>query len=146
MPKIDFIRHAQSEFNIGIHKVDSDLSDNGKAQASKLSGEWDLVIVSTLSRCIQTLEFSNIKYKSIIYSDLCREFRNGSICDWKQGEEQNNESYEDLNKRINEFKDYLKLLSKEHSKILVISHACFMVHFMNLQRGIYNCELISYEF
>ena len=58
---------------------------------------FDLVICSPLKRTIQTLEYSNIKYKKIIYNKLFREFKT-DICDFFEDEEIIYENEEDINK------------------------------------------------
>jgi len=78
MPIVTFLRHAQSRFNIGFNEIDPDITDDGKIQAAQVSGYCDLVIISNLARCKQTLEHAKLKYTEMIVSELCREHRGGS--------------------------------------------------------------------
>ncbi len=148
---ITFMRHAQSNFNIGIRELDANLSDEGKRQASTLKGEYDIVICSNLKRSKQTLDNSGIKYKNVIISELCREQKGGSICDYIEGEDiKKIETEEELNNRIELFKKELKNIYDasepiKENRILVISHACFMIKLFNLRRCMYNCESLSYD-
>lgn len=49
--KIRLIRHAETESNVGKFKgKNSRLTENGINQSSRLTGEYDLVICSTLWR------------------------------------------------------------------------------------------------
>jgi len=143
--KVHFLRHGQSFFNIGIDGPDPELTDDGKRQASTVSGEYDLVIVSGLRRTMQTLEHSQIKYRERIMCELCREYRAGSSCDYKHDEVGVTETPEELYKRVSDFRNYLKHLVNGYSRILVISHAVFMQVFLQKYDGIGNCQLIQAE-
>ena len=59
---ITVMRHAQSTHNAsGDNSWNVGLTEEGRLQAREVSGEYDLVICSTLRRAQQTLEFSSIK-------------------------------------------------------------------------------------
>ena len=92
--EIVLIRHAESEFNVWKAKVDektkhlqpitlinSSITKTGQEQAKKLNVEVDLLLVSSLKRCKQTFEHSNIKAKNVIYDKLFREHQI-EICDY----------------------------------------------------------------
>lgn len=50
-----FLRHVQSQANIGNNSVDSPLSDLGIQQSKQLTGYYDLIICSPLRRTKETL-------------------------------------------------------------------------------------------
>ena len=124
---IILIRHAQSTHNaFGDQTRDCPLSGQGKKDAKAIKGHYDLVICSTLKRACETLEYSSLKYNNIIYTDLCREIRDGNPINLLLKEEESMESYEDIKKRIQTFKDFLKEQHLKYSKIAVISHGVFL--------------------
>lgn len=142
-----FLRHAESEFNIGISTEDSPLTLKGIDQASKLSGTYDLVICSPLRRCIQTLEYSNIKYSSMIVCHECREYISDKS-DLLPGEPIIMESELNLINRVTKFKNYLQSLSEKN--ILVITHADFIwyltsniVQSERFGRWVLNAEIVD---
>ena len=140
----NFLRHAQSEGNIGLNKKNPNLTSFGYSQAKEVAGEYDLVICSTLARAQQTLSSSRIQYRSLILSDLCREFRQGHVSEYFDYEDEKPESYSELKQRIEELKDLIRSkFNPNCTRILVISHAFFICHFCEIYRGIYNCELIK---
>ena len=125
--KVTFLRHAISIFNeLKISEKDCELSEAGKAQAAMLEGTYDLVICSVMKRTKQTLAFSNIKYKELIYSHSCREFR-CDICDFLPHENETDlESNEDLRLRVQAFREFLIKFESQKKRILVISHRDFI--------------------
>lgn len=144
---IQFMRHAQSRFNTGINEIDSGLSEHGKQQASKISGNVSLVIVSTLKRTQETLQYSKLKYNELMVSDLCREHKNSvnSLCDYLESEKNSRtlETHDDLETRIAKFKDLLDTQSKIHNSILVISHGYFMSTLLQIP-CVGNCAIVKY--
>lgn len=61
MEKVFFLRHAQSEFNAGNReKLDAPLTELGRQQAATLSGHFNKVLCSPLTRAVQTLELSQV--------------------------------------------------------------------------------------
>src|SRR6056297_4210217 len=115
-----FARHGESEFNIGIHGIDSPLTVKGIGQAKLLKGEFDLIICSPLKRCRQTLEFSNFTYQHLEISYLFRE----RVCDDSTMTEEEHCSYRGyqepfdiFNSRINKFEKELEKRCKEYNKI-----------------------------
>jgi len=143
--KVKFIRHAQSEFNVGINKKDPNLTDFGKMQALILEGEYDLVIVSPLKRTKQTLECSRIKYKHLVEMNDCREYSDGAICNSREDEDFS-ESHDEFIRRVNRFKSDLRnIIEKEgYQSVAVISHACFMCVACNVN-GVNNCQTIEID-
>jgi broad specificity phosphatase PhoE len=133
--KVHMLRHAQSEANIGIEKLDPHITDEGKRQASKMYGEYDLVIISPLIRTLQTLLHSNIKYEHIFVTELCREVRDGAPSNHILDEDYRPESYETFRDRVNDFRKLIRKKAEKHQRILVITHGVFMCHFAQLPGG-----------
>lgn len=125
--KITFLRHAQSIFNVHLtSEKDCGLSPLGIEQAQSLQGEYDLIILSTLRRTHQTLLHSGIVGKRILITDLCREQRK-DICDYLEGEDETDIEWEnELEERIEAFKQYLRVFCRPDEKVLVISHGDFI--------------------
>jgi broad specificity phosphatase PhoE len=124
--KVTFLRHAISIFNeMNTSEKDCELSEAGKAQARGLVGDYDLVICSVMTRTKQTLAFSQIKYKELVYSPICREFRT-TICDYLPHEDEKiPEPRESLLERVSKFREYLKE-KNQGQRILVVSHGDFI--------------------
>lgn len=125
--KIRLIRHAESTWNaLGDTSNNVPTTENGKNQAKNLSGEYDLVVCSTLRRARETIDNSNIKYKKIIFTDLCREHFDGNPSNYFSLEEHKKESQEELLQRTEEFKCFVGKLMKDNYKICVITHYGFL--------------------
>jgi broad specificity phosphatase PhoE len=124
--KVTFLRHAISIFNENNHsEKDCELSEAGKKQATDLSGSFDVVICSIMTRTKQTLTFSQIKYETLIYSPHCREFKT-TICDYLPHEDETlPESKESLKTRVEQTKAMIKE-NYPNKKVLVVSHGDFM--------------------
>ena len=123
---ITFIRHAESNGNLGNPAPNSSLSNNGIEQAKKLQGEYDLAICSTLRRARQTLDESQIVYNNVVFTDLCRESLDSNPNSHYNGEIPCSESDEQVVKRVNLFIDFLREKERDHSRIVVISHCLFL--------------------
>ena len=134
---ISFMRHAMR----GNESRDVGLVSEGIAQASKLEGEYDTVIISPLRRCRETLDHSKIKYKTLVITPLCRELRNGNIIDYMENEEIVTETMPSFSERLLQFKELLKFYKDK--KILVISHCVFIAYFTGMNRILNNCEIVS---
>jgi phosphohistidine phosphatase SixA len=128
---ITIMRHGESEWNVGLNKLDfnSNLTENGKNLAEKLEGYYDIVICSTLKRTLQTLEASNIKYNTLLRTNLC---------DGVDGK-----TKEQVINNVIEFKKYVKELDPVKNKILVISHMYFIKEFCG--KELRNLEKVKYE-
>lgn len=75
---ITLIRHAQSEWNaFGTQVPNVKITESGQNMAKSLTQEVDLCVCSTLRRARETLDYSNIKYKDVIFTDLCVEYLDG---------------------------------------------------------------------
>lgn len=125
--RVQFLRHAESIFNAqGTSEKDCNLSEKGIQQASTLSGNYDIVICSTMKRACSTLDHSNLTYGRLIFTDLCRE-KKVDICDFLPYEDESIlETDEQLEKRVRSFLYFLKSQVSKHQSLLVISHRDFI--------------------
>jgi len=102
---IYLVRHGQSFFNAFGHMTyDTKLTDFGKLQAKNIKLEVDLVVCSIMTRTIETLQNSNVKYTNIVYSKNAREHLNSNIINYLQNEDLVDESMEDFKIRISNLK------------------------------------------
>jgi broad specificity phosphatase PhoE len=137
------MRHAESTYNKYRHlQINCDITEEAKIKCSYIEGEYDLIICSSLKRAINTLYYSNIKYKELIITDLCREFKI-SICDFLENEPINYETLDNLYQRIDKFRTLLLKKSLKYQKILVISHTIFIKKMCKIKK-ILNCEITQY--
>jgi len=123
MEKVYFLRHAESTFNASSQKLDElncGLSSTGEAQARALQGQFDVIVISPLRRCRETLELSNIQATQIIVYDDAREMRT-DLCDFFPGEQIVIETEEEILQRCSRLKQELVTLSQT-KKVLVIAH------------------------
>jgi broad specificity phosphatase PhoE len=143
--KLTVLRHARSIFNeTGVSDKDCGLSEYGKKQASKLSGNYDVIVCSMMKRCRETLSESNIVYANIFYTPICREFKK-DICDYVEGEDETvPETEEELQARVENFKDYLSLIYFNR-KILVISHGDFLNRLTGKAVNFENGQMVEVE-
>lgn len=145
--RVNFIRHAESVFNANlISEKDCKLTEKGVQQASDISGNYDIVICSTMKRTCETLDHSQLRYGRLIFTDLCREKR-VDICDYLPHEDETKkESDEELEKRIQSFLYFLKSQCSPYQTILVISHGDF-IHTLGKKSQPYpkNAELQVHE-
>lgn len=150
---ITLIRHAESTFNsYGDLSRDCSITLKGIKQASKLNGYYDLIVCSTLKRARQTLDFSSIKYGELIFTDKCREIKDGRPINIYNGENKEKlfETEQEINKRIEEFINLLKELNTTYKNIAVISHKMFSKRLYNKilnknLKNLKNCEKIEIE-
>lgn len=142
---ITLCRHAQSTYNaFGDTTRDCPITDHGKQHASEISGNYDLIICSTLRRARQTLDASSLVYKNILFTDLCREIRDGNPINLLSGEDKavDNENAEQISARVDNFLKLLREMSQKYNKILVISHGVFLGYLSG--KNSYNCEQWTY--
>ena len=143
MPKIVFIRHAESEYNrdgIWAGRVDCSLTEKGIESAKKLGNtienNFDAIYCSPLKRAKQTLEaiFPNAKP---IYDERIIEI---SIGEWEDKKKDlfdthlrelfrkglytppGAESHQDVDKRACNFVEELFEKYKNNERILVVTH------------------------
>ena len=132
---VEFLRHCESFYNVicrddiicqdSVDFLDCGLSPDGIKQAGNLKGVYDLVIVSPLRRCINTLEYSQIRYNKLVIEPLVREYRT-NYCDFLENEDIILETEDEIFNRLTEFKTKLKKLITKYKKILVVTHADFI--------------------
>lgn len=140
---ITLIRHAQSKFNAhGDVSPNVGLTEDGKlASFQNLKGEYDLVVCSTLRRARETLDHSDIKYKKVKFTGLCRElFDKNNPVNFYDGEDMTNETQEQLDIRVALFKEMLRNKASKYNNIAVISHHGFLHALTNFSFG--NCQYI----
>jgi broad specificity phosphatase PhoE len=144
--QVYFIRHAESTWNaFGDRSKNTPITENGKEQAKSISGYVDIVICSTLLRAKETLENSNLKYNKVVYTDICREVRGGTPCDYMEDENiENIETDEQVNKRIDGLKKMVAELIENNKNIIIgiVSHYCFMQKITNI--GMFNCQVLKH--
>ena len=146
--KVIFLRHAQTNFNIGKSNCkDESVNEYGKVTCRKLTGHYSTIISSSMKRCLETLEYSQISYDKLIISDLCREHKT-DLCDFKQDEPYVIESESELLERVVKFRDYVKLIKPD----LIISHADFIWHISSYNikgerfgKWVENAEFVEFE-
>lgn len=143
--KIYGMKHSNFE---NINLIDCPLSENGKLLATSVSGHYNLVICSSMSRCKNSLLLSKITYDEIIITDLCREQKLNK-CDFLPNEECIHESWDSIYDRISNFRSLLKqkLNSNQYKSILVVSHNIFLSRLTNFhQQHFQDCEIRELTF
>jgi broad specificity phosphatase PhoE len=146
MVLVYFMRHAKSMANEGTDMKDAPLSETGRIQASKLTGDYDIVIISNLRRTRETLEYSHITYESVIETPYTRELMNGGLANYLEGEDPNlHETYEMLQCRADKLKRLIHYLEdvKGAKKILVISHGSFLSFLLSWRADIPNATVLT---
>ena len=150
---VDFLRHAQTDFNCGLDPASKDIGVNerGKMQCSQtqLPRLYDVVICSPMRRCRQTLALCAIQRKETIISHLCREHKTDP-CDFFDDEDvDDTETEEELLLRVDEFKVFLHSLCGK--SVLVVSHGDFIwyltSHIVQGERfghRVENCQLLQW--
>ena len=100
-----------------------------------------------MKRCLETLEYSQIRYDKLIISDLCREHKT-DLYDFKQDEPYMIESENELLGRVVKFRDYVKSIKPD----LIISHADFIWHISSYKingerfgKWVENAEFVEFE-
>lgn len=70
---ISIIRHAESEYNkTGMDTRNCGITEEGKANANKLKGYYDIALLYPLIRCQDTLRYSQITYDKKFIIELLR--------------------------------------------------------------------------
>lgn len=142
--RIILIRHAESEYNAsGLEERNSKITEYGKKCSIYLDFNVDLVVCSTLCRARETLDNSKIKYKNILFTELCREFLNGNPVNYYNGEEIVSESTTELENRVDSFKELLVELQEKYNRIAVITHHDFLEKMTSFQFK--NCHYLNYS-
>ena len=131
--EIILIRHAQSKWNANeSQKQDGGLTELGKNSCLLLKFDVELVICSSLKRARSTLQHSQIKYKELIFTDLCAEI-NGT-----------DEEQKDFKLRIEKFKNMLINLQETYQTICVISHKPILRELTGLE--FQNTEFVNFPY
>lgn len=145
--KVAFFRHAPSTFNVnGDLSPNVPVTEDGKNIAKAMAGHVDLVICSTLRRARETLDHSNLKYKKVIFTELCREILDGNTSNLYNKEDNVVETEEDVNARIEKFRTFLfsqPEISSEHTNIAVISHSTFLYKMTGRAFGNCQCHILT---
>jgi broad specificity phosphatase PhoE len=147
--KVAFFRHAPSTFNInGDLSPNVPTTDDGKLLAKSMKGHVDLVICSTLRRARETLDHSEIVYKRVIYTDLCRELLDGNTSNLYNGESNTIETPQDIEYRISRFKEFIlqqpeATTGNDQPRIAVISHGCFLHKMLGYGFGNCQCHILT---
>ena len=158
MPKIHFLRHAQSTFNVSwcrgkVDEFDASITEFGKRQARGVRGDYDIVVISPMRRCWQTLENSQITYKEIITLEEGREMKSHHRSDYKQGEEVVPETDDEMFARMEILWKKLREVAAEDKRTLFLGHRKTVLYLTSLIQGrdnnkglhIKNAQVIEYE-
>jgi len=144
--KITVVRHAESIYN--HHRrlgksieglEDCGLSHEGRVQASKLKRRFEVILLSPLRRCQETLGYSKIIAPEIVTTPLLREIKT-DICDFLKDEEIEIETEDQAVKRTEEFKKFLRETYK-NKDVCVISHSVFLYYLCG--KRLKNAEMIK---
>ena len=155
MPKIHILRHAQSTFNASQGKVDefdANITDLGKEQASAVEGDYDLIVISPMRRCWQTLENTKLTYKEIITIEEGREMKKHN-CDFKEGEEVVVETEDEMFGRMEILWKKLREVAVNDKRVLFVGHHNTVFHLTALiqgkdkEKGLHmkNAQIIEYD-
>lgn len=121
--KVTFIRHAQSEYNIGKNNsFNAPITEDGAISCKNLDLNFDLLILSPLKRSIQTYANSNIKTKNIIINELFQECKDkpSNMLD----NDTNYETVYDFENRLDNAIKFLK--DRSENNIGIITHHDFV--------------------
>lgn len=137
MPKITFIRHCQcynlnTDGSMNYMRVNPPLTSQGIEKAKTLKGTYDHVIISPMTRCIETFIYSNIQATT---REIREEFRELILCpgDFRQNDpaEITAETPEMFQKRVKKALAYLKTFSEE-DRICVVTHSEWIKEVLDL--------------
>jgi broad specificity phosphatase PhoE len=129
------IRHAESMANVG-HKypdmkgadfANTRLSADGRAQAEKVHGPIDLLIVSPLRRTLETYACSQLKVKRLFTSELVREYRAYGPSGDFELEAPHSESGDEFRRRIEQAVEMVR--AQPETNIAILSHGVFLAEF-----------------
>ena len=139
---LTFIRHAQSTHNAALKNypnldekdfVNTKLSEEGITQASKISGECELLILSPMKRTLETYIHSKLKVKRLVTSDLFREWTGcGTPSMFELEDHSKKETENDLQNRVTKALEFIK--QQPEKNIVILSH-CVFLRFMCAKIG-----------
>jgi len=142
--RIILIRHAESDWNAsGSMERNCKITEYGKNCSKYLDFDVDLVVCSTLRRARETLDNSGIKYKNILFTELCREYLDDNPVNYYNNEEIVPESITDLENRVDSFKELLSELQEKYNRIAVITHYIFLEKMTSFHFK--NCHYLNYS-
>ena len=124
MSTLYLLRHAESTFNASnqtFDEVNAGLSAVGEQQARALVGNFNIILISPMHRCQQTLELSKIEATEVIIDEEAREMKTDR-CDFLEGEPHRFETEEDIMARVQRLRERLWGLVKAGKKVLLLSH------------------------
>ncbi len=135
---ITFIRHCEcylvnKDGSANFMRVNPPLTYEGIQRAKDLTGTFDYVVISPMSRCIETFTYSQIDTQSREINSLFREFIS---C---PGDFHHNDSAEIMTEDIHAFRkrvkhgmDYLLSLQYKYRNICVVTHSEWIKEALNL--------------
>ncbi len=162
MAQITVLRHGESLANVAkyitkqpYHHYDAALTEEGKMQASMVTGHFDLVLCSPMKRARQTLKHSKITYDKLEILHEAREKKRVQS-DFMEGENfSKEETPREFLKRVNKLRETLLEYCSEYDKVLLVTHK-WVVRFLTstnkeeIQNGLcmegngitlHNCEM-----
>ncbi len=140
-PCFHALRHAESEYNIGNYDIfDAPLTDNGRIQASHLSGHFDIVLCSPLSRALETLQCSMITCDKFVLCNELREFKMAKA-DFFPFESVLKETFSELQERFDTFLIAVVQLLELGYSVLAIGHHQWFKRFSEGALVLKNAEM-----
>ncbi len=129
MAQITVLRHGESLANVAkyitkvpYHHYDAALTEQGKLQASRVSGHFDLVLCSPMKRARQTLKYSKITYDKMEILTEAREKKRVQS-DFMEGEDfSQEETPREFLKRVNKLRKTLLEYCSNYDKVLLVTH------------------------
>jgi broad specificity phosphatase PhoE len=145
--KTFFVRHAESTAQAHADRSrNPPLSENGFAQAKALTIKADMVICSPMQRTQQTVFNSSRTCTEILFTETCREIRQGNPCDYFEREniELHETRFQTL-ERIEQLKSIVESIrsKKPDAVICIVSHNCFV----GMVTGVWldNCQMVEID-
>ena len=142
---IRLIRHGQSYANIGEAQCDACLTSTGREQAKRLTGKYDLIIVSPMRRTKETFFYSDVRGGKVITSELCREMKQG-ISDLLLFEDEIFDDEHTFDNRMGKLIIHLHDLSKQYKNIAVFTHGHVIKHITNMNYYLDNTQSVTINF
>lgn len=137
--QIRLIRHGESFANIGQHRYDAPLTNQGMEQAKSLIGSYDFAVISPMRRTLETCWYSKINYKDSEINGLCREIITKDS-DCLLYENLVLETEIQFAERMGMFENYLYELSKKYNNIVVFTHGHVIKFLTKSPYFVTNCE------
>lgn len=142
MSIIRFIRHGETESNVGNVTRDSKLTHRGRVMARELSGEYDLVVLSTMWRTHETFKESKIQARRVIYLDDLRECLDNNPDNSRVQEDPSlHETTSEMIKRIQRAKEFIEELLPLYPRICIIGHGVILGYLTQVRYR--NCQSVE---